>query len=465
MYNQRQHFNLAKQVLKKENTKIKQCFYIENILENKLLTKTKNSLLRSSSILCGFHLAISLLIASCDSAPKETAQATSKRRGGVTAVDTAIAKKAQLDKQISYIGTTLPYRKISVRSQIEGQLLALNVDVGDKVSQGYIVGLIDDSLLKSSLNKAEAELAALNSEVARANTQVSNALTEVETARIQLQQATSDAQRQQKLLSEGAIAQQLAEQSRTEAQTAAKALRLAEKQVQTERQAVAAAKGRVVAQKAVVAQAKERKSYAKLTSPIAGVVLEKIIEPGNLVQPGNEIIKIGDFSKVKIEVQVSELELGKLKIGQSVKVLLDAYPNKKYVGTLKRISPAANSTARLIPVEIVIPNIENKIGSGLLARVNFQDTLRQQIVVPIRAIQTEDKLGSNLQGKIFVVVEDENKKKVEARNVILGDKADGKIEVLSGLQPGESYVVRSGKPLKDGENVRLSILSETKSNE
>ncbi|AFY53413.1 RND family efflux transporter, MFP subunit [Rivularia sp. PCC 7116] len=465
MYNQRQHFKIAKKSIQKDSRTSQDVCEKINIFTSQLLIKTKKNLLRSSSIFCAFPLTISLLIAGCDSAPKETAQATSKRRGGATAVDTAIAKKAQLDKQISYIGTTLPYRKISVRSQIEGQLLALNVDVGVMVSKGYIIGLIDDSLLNSSLNQAEAELAALNSEVARANTQVSNALTEVERARLQLQQAQSDAQRQQKLLSEGAIAQQIAEQSRTEAQTAAKALRLAEKRVQTERQAVAAAKGRVVAQQAVVAQAKERKSYAKLTSPIAGVVLEKIIEPGNLVQPGNEIIKIGDFSKVKIEIQVSELELGKLEVGQSVEVLLDAFPNQEYIGTLKRISPAANSTARLIPVEVVIPNVENKIGSGLLARANFQNTANQQIVVPFRAIQTEDKLGSNLQGKIFTVVEDGNKNKVKVRSVTLGKKADGKVEILSGLQPGESYVVRSSKPLKDGENVRLSILSETVNSE
>ena len=323
-------------------------------------------------------------------------------------------------------------------------------------------------MLETELNQVQAELAALNSEVATAESRVDNALTEVEKTRLELQQATSAAQRQQKLLSEGAIAQQVAEQTRTEAQTAAKAVRLAEKRVQTERQAVAAAKGRVVAQQAVVAQAKERKSYAKLTSPIAGVVLEKIIEQGNLVQPGNEIIKIGDFSRVKIEVQVSELELGKLEVGQSVEVLLDAFPNQEYIGTLKRISPAANSTARLIPVEVIIPNLDNKIGSGLLARVKFQDTAKQKVVVPIRAVKTEDNKKSNEQkldlvyrGKVFIVVEDGSDKKVKSRRVTLGEKSDGKVEILSGLESGESYVVRSSKPLQNEENVRLSIISET----
>jgi len=469
MYNQRQHFRLGKKATEKSINSVDVEFFQKNVIINQLFIKIKNSLFCSTSILFACYFAIGLLNTSCNSAPKETAQATLKRRGGATAVDTAIARIGKLEKELSYTGTTVPFRRISVRSQIEGQLLALNVDVGDKVSKGYVIGLIDDALLKTSLNQAEAELAALKSEVARAKSRVDNALTEVERARLELQQATSDAQRQEKLLKEGAIAQQVAEQTRTAAQTAAQAVKAAQKQVQTEQESVTAAKGRVVAQQAVVAQTKERKSYAKLTSPIVGVVLEKIIEPGNLVQPGNEILKIGDFSRVKIEVQISELELGKLEIGQTVEVVLDAFPNQKYIGTLKRISPAANTTARLIPVEVVIPNIDSKIGSGLLARVNFQNTTKQKIVVPLRAIQTEvnkrrteQKLDSDYQGKVFIVVEDGNKKKVEARTVILGQKVDGKVEIVSGLESGESYVVRSSKPLKDAENVRLSIISETK---
>ncbi len=461
MYNQRQHFNLGKKAINK-------CFQ-RNVPVFQLLIKFKTNLWRSASISFAFYLVIGLLNTSCNWAPKETAQATSKRKDGATAVDAAIARKEQLEKELSYTGTTVPFRKISVRSRLVGQLLALNVDLGDKVTKGYIVGLIDDTLLQTSLNQAEAELAALNSEVARAKSRVDNALTQVERAKLELQQATSDAQRQQKLLKEGAIARVIAEQTRTTAQTAAQAVKAAQKQVQTEQQAVIAAKGRVVAQQAIVAQAKERRSYAKLISPIAGVVLEKITEPGNLVQAGNEIIKIGDFSRVKIEVQVSELELGKLEIGQSVKILLDAFPDREYIGTLKRISPAANTTARLIPVEVVIPNIDGKIGSGLLARVKFQNTFRQQIVIPFRAIKTEPevkktttKLNTNLQGTVFIVVEDGNKNKVLARRVIIGKKTDGKVQIVSGLESGESYVVRSSKPLNNGDNVRLSIISETK---
>jgi RND family efflux transporter MFP subunit len=174
-------------------------------------------------------------------------------------------------------------------------------------------------------------------------------------------------------------------------------------------------------------------------------------------------LKIGDFSRVKVIAQVSELELGKIQLGQSVKVSLDAFPNKKYTGKVIRISPAADITARLIPVEVEIPNTDGKIGSGLLARVNFQSTAQQRVVIPQTAIQqpsATNRETPNRNGIVFVINNTDGKPKVTSKSVTLGEKADSKIEILSGLQPGESYVVRSGKPLKDGQDVRISIISE-----
>ncbi|OKH38252.1 efflux transporter periplasmic adaptor subunit [Nostoc calcicola FACHB-389] len=425
------------------------------------------------SLLISCLVGIGLLTASCGSLPKESAEAQSQspggraQGGGGTPVDVAIARTDLLQTQPEYTGNTTPFRIVSLRSQVEARLLALNLDVGDTVTQGQNVGQLDDAILLTELKQAEAELAALKSEVARVNNQVSNARADVERARLEVVQAQADSKRQQDLFKAGAIAQQAAEQARTQAQTAAQALRAAQEQVRTEQQAVAAAQGRVLAQQALVAQTKERRSYARLTSPITGVVTEKVTEPGNLLQAGNEVLKIGDFNRVKVVVQVSELELAQIQVGQSVKVRLDAFPTETLIGRVTRISPAADATARLIPVEVVIPNSDGKIGSGLLARVNFETQTTQRVVVPQTAIQKQPLQQKsnranteNQTGTLFVLSDAEGKAKVAARAVTLGKRADGKVEILSGLQAGERYVVRSGKPLKEGDTVSLSILSE-----
>ncbi|NEU83074.1 efflux RND transporter periplasmic adaptor subunit [Nostoc sp. UIC 10630] len=459
--------------------------------------KGENSFFSSTSVrslLISCFVAIGLMTASCGSSPKESADAQSqspgdKERSRVTPVDVAIARTDLLQKSPEYTGNTTPFRIVSLRSQVEGRLLALNLDVGDRVKLGQNVGQLDDAILSTELKQAEAELAALKSEVARTNNQVSNARADVERARLEVVQAQADSERQQRLFKAGAIAEQTAQQARTQAKTAAQALRAAQEQVRTEQQTVAAAQGRVLAQQALVAQTKERRSYARLTSPITGIVTEKVTEPGNLLQAGNEVVKIGDFNRVKVVVQVSELELAQIQVGQSVQVRLDAFPKEALIGRVTRISPAADATARLIPVEVVIPNAQGKIGSGLLARVNFENQTQQRVVVPQTAIQKQ--VGSNnskstgemqtnvrqdssppntsvmaeaksqdRSGTIFVVKDTEGKTKVTTRAVMFGKKSDGRVEILSGLQAGERYVVRSGKPLKEGDTVSLSILSE-----
>ncbi|WP_425526033.1 efflux RND transporter periplasmic adaptor subunit [Halotia branconii] len=426
-----------------------------------------------SKLLIVCLLGIGLMTASCGSFQKESAKAQSQRSSktgeSATPVDVAIASTGLLKKPLEYTGTTTAFRTVSLRSQVEARLLALNLDVGDRVKLGQNVGQLDEAILLTGLRQAEAELAALKSEVARTQTQVSNARADVERARLEVVQAQADSQRQQNLFKEGAIAEQTAEQARTEAQTAAQALQAAQEQVRTEQEAVAAAQGRVVAQQAVVAQAKERRSYARLVSPITGVVTERVTEPGNLLQAGNEVLQIGDFSRVKVVVQVSELELAKIKVGQSVQVSLDAFPNRSFMGKVTRISPAADATARLIPVEVVIPNTANNIGSGLLARVTFGNQTPQRVVVPQTALQKPagnkkadaDAEQENQNGTVFVVTDTQDKPKVAARAVTLGKKIDNRVEILSGLQPGDRYVARSAKPLKDGDVVKLSILSET----
>jgi HlyD family secretion protein len=444
------------------------------VADTKSSIDTKVSSPVTSILLIPCLLGIGLLTASCGALPKQEsadAQSQSLGRGqgggGATAVDVAIARTDTLETQPEYTGNTTPFRIVSVRSQVEARLLALNLDVGDTVKLGQNVGQLDDAILLTELKQAEAELAALKSEVARATNQVSNARADVERARLEVIQAQADSERQQNLFKVGAIAAQTAQQARTEAKTAAQALRAAQEQVRTEQQAVAAAQGRVLAQQALVAQTKERKSYARLTSPITGIVTEKVTEPGNLLQPGNEVLKIGDFNRVKVVVQISELELSQIQVGQSVQVRLDAFPNEKLTGRVTRISPAADATSRLIPVEVVIPNTQGKIGSGLLARVNFETQIQQRVVVPQTAIQKQagaakaaGREQTEQPGTLFVVKDTESKTKVSTRAVTLGKRADGKVEILSGLQAGERYVVRSGKPLKEGDTVNLSILSE-----
>ncbi len=408
-------------------------------------------------------LAILLMphLAGCSILPQAEAEAQAKtsqsKAGDVIPVDVAIARTGMLEEVTEYVGTTKPVKEVSLRSQVEGRLLNLYVDVGDRVTQGQILASLDDALLATNVSQARAELAALSSELARTQAQVKNARIQLERARVELHQAESDAARYTQLADIGAVSAQQAESFQTAAKVAQKSVLSAQQQIRTEEQAVAAALGRVAAQKAAIAQTQQRQSYARLTSPITGVVLEKISEPGNLISPGNEVLKLGDFSRVKVFVPVSELDLSNIRVGQSVEVKLDALAGKSLAGKVSRISPVADSTARQVPVEVTIPNPNNQIGSGLLARVVFQPTTQPRVIVPTTALDEE---GSSATVFVIKGQGQQRQAQVEARSVTVGDRAHGNVEITSGIEPGERFVLNSGKPLEDGETVRLSVLSQ-----
>jgi HlyD family secretion protein len=431
---------------------------------------------------------LSVGITSCGAA-KDATQAQTQSKKTSTAVDVAIAKFDTLQAETEYTGTTAPIREVSVKSCLEGRLLDLNVDVGDLVAAGQAIAQLDDAVLSATVLQAEAEVAAREAEVSQASAGVGNARAQVERARLEYQQAQADANRFTQLAKDGAVSSQTAETAITRARSAEQSLRSAEQQVSLQQQTVGASSQRVLAQEAIRLREQERQSYTTITAPISGVVLERISETGNLLFAGNEVIKLGDFSQVKVIVLISELEISKVRLNQSVDVRFDTFPNQKFTGTVRRISRVADPVARLIPVEVVVPNRDNKLGSGQLARVQFSSSQARQIAIAETALEasgrpTQAPKDANTQpnqpakpktdtkssaaekgkpktGSVFVITGDPKDPKVSVRKVTLGDRRDGKVVILSGLQEGDRVVVRSGGKLQDGDSVRLSVLSES----
>ncbi|MFN3361050.1 MAG: efflux RND transporter periplasmic adaptor subunit, partial [Pseudanabaenaceae cyanobacterium] len=366
------------------------------------------------------------------------------------------------DRPRQYTGTTNPQREVTLRARVEGQLLELAVDRGDLVQQGQVIARQDDGILRANVLQAEAELAARAAELARIETLVANARAQVERAQLELQQAEADAQRWQQLAQVGAVPPQQAEQAQTRANSAKQTLKATQAQLQSQQAEVVTAQRRLAAQRAILQQAEERLSYTVLRAPIPGIVTAKTAEAGNLLQVGNEIVKIADFSTVKVVVEVSELDRANLTLGQTATVTLDALPKLQFPGEISRIAPTADPRSRLIPVEVTIANAHQTIGSGLLARVTFVPPKTSKVVtVPLTALRTAGRPNAQ-ESTIFVVQRSGETIRVKARSVQLGQEVDGKVVIRSGLVPGEEYVVRSSRPLQEGDKVAVSVLSQAK---
>ncbi len=385
-------------------------------------------------------------------------QSQSPDAKSLTKVDVAIASATNLGTSPEYIGTTQPITELSVRSQVSGTLVNLFAEIGDPVKKGQVVGQIDDSLLLAVVNQEQAELDSLESELTRAKIEVRNAQIRVESALIQLEQALNDKERYQDLAQQGLIPQKEAESFATAAKVAKKTLLLAQESVNIAQQAVASANSRVAVQKSVVAESIQRQAYTNLIAETQGIVTQKVNEQGNLVREGEEVLKIGNFGQIKVAVLISELDLVNVAVGKTVEVKLDAFPNRVFRGRVSRIAPVANIATRQIPLEILISNPDNLIKGGLLARVNFISSQTSQLAIPEFAIIKES--GNNY---VFVIAEENpatREARVSKREVHLANISNQQVVIVKGIKSGEKIVIRSSKPLTDGETVGLSIISE-----
>lgn len=405
-----------------------------------------------------------IAMAGCGLLPASEAQPESGRGGGggdgdngPVAVKTASAETGSLAGALTYTGTTQPSQQVSLRAQVSGEIVQLAVDTGDPVERGAVLAQLDGDSQTTSVNQAQAELSARRAETAQARVSISDAQAAVVQAQATLDQARVDAQRLRQLANQGAISQQEAEAAELAATNAQQAVRSAQAQVDAQRQAVASAADRIDAQQAVVAETQRQLSYANLRSPLSGVVLSRPVDTGDFVESGAAVLELGDLTALKVTVQVSELDLGRISLGQEARVQLDAFPDVGEIsGQITQIAPVADATSRLVPVQVTIPNANGRIGSGLLARVQFIPDQPNRVVVPTSALSLGEEEGS----AVFVVEGEGEQATVMARPVRTGERGQDQVEILSGLAPGDAFVVQSDRPLTSGQAVRLSLLSE-----
>ena len=188
--------------------------------------------------------------------------------------------------------------------------------------------------------------------------------------------------------------------------------------------------------KVQVEQIKQQIANANIVAPLSGVITRKNLEEGEFVNPGTVIATIVDVSKLKATVMVSESDVYKLKSGAAVTVSTDIYPDKKFKGTVRYISPVGDE-AHNYPVEITLANEgQSKIKAGTFIRVSF-DIQGSTNTLQIPKIALVEGLKNPY---VYVL----NGNKAAVRKLVLGREIGENVEVLSGLSDGEE-VISSGQ--------------------
>jgi membrane fusion protein, copper/silver efflux system len=180
-----------------------------------------------------------------------------------------------------------------------------------------------------------------------------------------------------------------------------------------------------------------------LRTPVGGVVVEKLVTQGQRIMAGDPVLRIVDLSRIWVEGEVFERDLGALRTGQSAKVEFQALPGETRTGRISYVYPILDPTTRTVRVRVALPNPGLALKPGMYATLRFTPTADTALTVPRSAV-----LVTGERALAFLKRPDGA---YEPRPVVVGRTTDDRVEILSGLAAGDS-VVASGTFLVDAES-------------
>jgi len=185
--------------------------------------------------------------------------------------------------------------------------------------------------------------------------------------------------------------------------------------------------------------------YTGITAPFAGVIAERRIKVGNMIKTNEPAFRIINYSHLKAELHLPEVDLAKLELGQDSELSVDALPGRKFAGKVGLISPVVDPASGTVKVTVHIDNQDLALKPGMFGRINITHELHTNaILLPKEAVLAEDREVS-----VFVV---EDSIAVR-RSVQLGLVNTLNYEVVTGLKPGELVVTTGQSTLRDSSRI------------
>ncbi len=192
-----------------------------------------------------------------------------------------------------------------------------------------------------------------------------------------------------------------------------------------------------------------RLSYARITAPFAGIITKRFLDRGALVNPASSVLfTLMDVTRIKVLVNVLEKDLPLVRIGTKAIVTLDAYPGKKFEGSVTRMSGSIDMATRTMAVEIDIPNTARLLKPGMYANVSMLlDIHPNALTLPTQSILKDDN------GSFVYVAAGSAAKRIP---VTAGEEVDGRTEILTGLRGDEQVITTGQQFVKPNGPIRIS---------
>ncbi len=325
-----------------------------------------------------------------------------------TKILTVEAKEGSVSVLVEGPSVVEPYISQSIRSKIGGVIME-SPEEGDTFKKGEIIIKFDSSDVEKGYRQAELKL-----EQAKVNR---------DKAKDSLVKLKSDLAGKEKLLSTGAVSKSEVDSLKEAVSNAEYALKLAELTVAD----------------AVLAldTARDNLNAATIRAPFDGIILTVNVGRGDLVSPGSLLAVFADLSRVRLQAEVDEFDIGKVKPGLPVTITSDALGDTKIRSKVERVSPQAEvvNNISIFKISTVVSNKDRKLMPGMSADISVLIRSDKGIVVPSKAVST-------VRTRSYIKVLENGE--VKTKRIKIGANDGVNIAVLDGLEAGEQVVVPGG---------------------
>ena len=369
-------------------------------------------------------------------------------------VETAVL--GAIDHVVTADAVLFPINQANVTPKISAPVKRMLVNRGDHVRAGQLIAELESSDLAAAAQEAKHQFEQAQSSYA---TVTGATVVEDETkARADVQSAQSAFDAAKKLYDsrvalekEGALAQKQVDETRLQMVQAQTQLETAQQHLKSlngvgRQEAVKGAKAQMDAAKAHADALEVQLSYARILSPINGVVAERPLNVGDIASAGMPVFSIVNISQVRAVANVPVKEAESIRAGRPARV---AGPDGDVAGTVTVVSPSASAGATTVEVWVQIANPGERLKPGATVRVSIiAETIQNTLVVPASALLN----GDEGKQKVMVVTKDSV---AHERTVAVGVRQGDRVQILSGVQEGEQVVTSGGLGLEDKAKVTI----------
>ena len=352
----------------------------------------------------------------------------------------AVVARENLTRQIEIAAQFQAYQDVDVHAKVAGYVKVINVDIGDRVTGGQVLAVLEVPEIEEDLARAKAAVNRYRAEIVHDQSQIRRYEAISRQAALTHRRLASVNQESPNL-----VAQQDIDVAFAQAQAAAA-------QLASERANLAVSR-----QQLAEAEARERRmrdllDFSRITAPFNGIVTKRYVDTGTLVQKGIAsntqaipVVRVAQVDLLRLVFPVPETNMARIQVGAHVAVAVPSL-GKTFDARVWRYSASSDDATRTMETQVLIENPKFELKPGMLASVTLALEHRDDaLTVPLEAVS-----GNKTNPTVWVVAPN---KRIEERKVVLGIETPTKYEVLSGLSENEQVIVAGRDRLKVGETV------------